>query len=158
MFKKLFLTSFLIIAMIGAYYPSKKENTRIFDYCYSLEKILSRNSIKKRKNISEKVKSLSRDISRFGVSKTRGSLMNKMINQYKASKNSSILNLIPNKLYCLSGYWVEKIMPGKFESVIYDKGKKKINELREFKEEVDGLMNNFNLEFKNISEELNSIF
>ena len=158
MFKKIILTSFLLISMIGVYYPSKKENTRIFDYCYSLEKILSRNSIKKRKNISEKVKSLARDISRFGVNKTRGSLINKMINQYKTSKNSLILNIIPNKIYCLSGYWLEKVMPGKFESIIYNKGKKKINELREFKEELDGLMNNFNSEYKNIRKEFNSIF
>ena len=49
-------------------------------------------------------------------------------------------------------------MPGTFESVIYNKGKKKINELREFKEEVDGLMNNFNKEYKNIRKEFNSIF
>ena len=158
MFKKLFLTSFLLISMIGVYYPSNKENTRIFDYCYSLEKILSRNSIKKRKNISEKVKSLARDISKFGVNKTRGSLMNKMINQYKTSKNSLILNIIPNKIYCFSGYWLEKLMPGKFESVIYNKSKRKINELREFKEEVDGLMNNFNSEYKNIRRDFNRIF
>jgi len=158
MFKKLFLTSFLLLAMIGVYYPSKKENTRIFDYCYSLEKILSKNSIKKRKNITEKVKSFARDISRFGIKKTRGSLMNKMINQYKTSKNSLILNIIPNKIYCFTGYWVETVMPGKFESVIYDKSKKKINELIEFKEEVDGLINNFDSEYKNIRKELNSIF
>ncbi len=158
MFKKLFLTSFLVISIMGAYYPSNIENTRIFDYCYSLEKLLSRNSIKKRKNISEKVKSLSRDILRFGVNKTRGSLMNKVINQYKTSKNSLILDLIPNKIYCLSGYWVEKVIPGKFESVIYDKGKKKLIELREFKEQVDGIMNNFNSEYKNIKKEFNSIF
>jgi len=144
--------------MIGIYYPSKKENTRIFDYCYSLEKILSRNSIKKRKNISEKVKSLSIDISRFGVNKTRGSLINKMINKYKTYKNNLILNIIPNKMYCLSGYWVEKVMPGTFESVIYDNGKKKINEFREFKEEVDGLINNFNSEYKNIRKDFNIIF
>ena len=158
MFKKLFLTSFLLLSLIGFYYPSKKENTKIFDYCYSLEKILSRNSIKKRKNISEKVKSLSRDISRFGVNKTRGSLINGMINQYKTAKNSFIFNVIPNKIYCLSGYWVEKVLPGTFESIIYDKGKKKIKEFREFKEEVDGLINNFNSEYKNIKEEFNSIF
>ena len=158
MFKKLFLTSFIIISIIGVYYPSKKEKTRILDYCYSLEKILSRNSIKKRKNISEKVKSLSRDISRFGVTKTRGSLINKIINQYKKSKNSLILDAIPNKIYCFSGYWVEKVMPGTFESVIYDVGKKKIIEFREFKEEVDGLIDNFNWEYKNIRKEFNSIF
>ena len=158
MFKKIFLTFFLPISLIGGYYPSSKENTRIFDYCYSLEKILSRNSLKKRKNISEEVKSISRDISRFGVNKTRGSLINNMINQYKTSKNSLILNIIPNKVYCLSGYWVEKVMPGKFESIIYNKGKEKINELREFKEELDGLINNFNSEYKNIRKDLNSIF
>ena len=158
MFKKLFLISFLLITIIGVYYPSKKENTRIFDYCYSLEKILSRNSIKKRKNISEKVKSLSRDISRFSVNKTRGSLINGIINQYKTSRNSFILNAIPNKIYCLSGYWVEKIIPGTFESVIYDKSKKTINEFKELKEEVDGMINNFNSEYQNIKKEFNSIF
>ena len=158
MFKKFFLTSFLLFSIIGIYYPSKRENTRMFDYCYSLEKILSRNSIEKRKNISEKVKSLTRDMSRLGVNKTKGSLINKIINQYKTSKNSLILISIPNKIYCLSGYWVEKLMPGKFESVIYSKGKKRINEFREFKEEVDGLINNFNSEYKNIRKEFNSIF
>ena len=158
MFKKLFLTSFLLISMIGVYYPSKKENTRIFDYCYSLEKILSRNSIQKRKNITEKFKSLTRDISKFGVSKTRGFLINEIINQYKTSRNSFILNAIPNKIYCLSGYWVEKIIPGTFESVIYDKSSKTINEFKELKEEVDGMINNFNSEYQNIKKEFNSIF
>ena len=158
MFKKLFFISFLLISTIGVYYPSNRENTGVFDYCYSLEKILSRNSIQKRKNISEKVKSLSRDISRFGVNKTRGSIINKMITQYKTSKNSRILNIIPNKIYCLSGYWVEKVMPGTIESVIYDKSKKTINEFRELKEEVDGFINNFNSEYQKIRGEFNSIF
>ena len=81
-----------------------------------------------------------------------------MINQYKISKNSFILNVIPNKLYCFSGYWVEKVMPGKFESVIYDKSKKTIDEFKELKEEVDGLINNFNSEYKNIRREIESIF
>ncbi len=158
MFKKLFFTTFLLISMIGLYYPSKKENIRIFDYCYSLEKILSRNSIQKRKNISEKVKSFSKEITRFGVNKTRGSLINKMINQYKTSRNSFILNVIPNKIYCLSGYWVEKAMPGTFESVIYDKSKITIIKFKKFKDEVDVLINNFDSEYQNIRKELDSIF
>ena len=158
MFKKLFLSSFLLISFLGLYYPSKKEKTKTFDYCYSLEKILSRNSIKKRKNISKELESLSRDISRFGVNQTRGSLINKVINQYKTSKNSFILKVIPNKIYCLSGYWVELVIPGTFESVIYDKSKKTIEEFRELKEEVDGLINNFNSEYQNIRQELDSIF
>jgi len=158
MFKKLFFTSFFLISIIGVYYPSKKEKTKIFDYCYSLEKILSRNSIQKKDKLSEKVKSISRDISRFGVNKTRGALINKMINQYKTSKNSFIINIIPNKIYCLSGYWVEKIIPGTFESAIYHKTKKTINEIKEFKKEVDGIIDNFNSEYQNIRKEFDSIF
>ena len=158
MIKKLFFTSFLFFLMIGIYYPSRKENTKLFGYCYSLEKIISRNSIRKRKSLSDKIKSISIDISTYGVGKSRGSLINKMINQYKDSKNSFIINFIPNKIYCLSGYWVEKVLPGTFESIIYDKSKKTFNELKDFKEEVDGLINNFNLEYKNIREEFKSFF
>jgi len=33
-------------------YPSKKENTNFLDYCYSLEKIISRNTVEKNKNLS----------------------------------------------------------------------------------------------------------
>tara|TARA_Y100001978_G_scaffold59367_1_gene53578 strand:- start:366 stop:863 length:498 start_codon:yes stop_codon:yes gene_type:complete len=156
--KKILFISFLLISMIGIYYPSKKENTKLFDYCYDLEKILSRNSIQKRKNISEKLKSLSRDLSKFGVNKTRGSLINKIINQYKTSKNSFIIKIIPNKIYCLSGYWVERVIPGTFEAVIYDKSQKKITEFRELKEEVDGIINNFNSEYQKIKDDFNSIF
>jgi len=49
-------------------------------------------------------------------------------------------------------------MPGKFESIIYDKSKKTIDEFKELKEEVDGLINNFNSEYKNIRREIESIF
>ncbi len=158
MSKKFFLTSFLLISIFGVYYPSKNEETKLFDYCYSLEKIISRNSIQKNKNISEKIKSISRDISRFGVNKTKGLLVNKMINKYKSSKNHFIVNAIPNKIYCFCGYWVEKIMPGTFESIIFSKSKKTITEIKEFKEEFDGLMNNFNSEYQKIREEFNIIF
>ena len=158
MFKKLLFISFLLISIFGIYYPSKKENTKLFDYCYSLEKILYRNSINKRKNISEKHKSLLRDISRFGVNKTKGSLISQIINQYKTSKNSFLVTLIPNKLVCLSGYWLENIMPGAFESVIYYKSKKTIKEFRDFNKEIDGLIKNLNSEYENMREEFNSIF
>ena len=49
-------------------------------------------------------------------------------------------------------------MPGAFESVIYYKSKKTINEFRDFKEEIDGLIKNFNSEYENMREEFNSIF
>ena len=157
MFKRLFFTSLLLISIIGIYYPSKIEKTELFDYCYSLEKILFRNSIQKRKNMKARVKSLSEKISRFGVNKTRGTLTYKMIDQYKSSKNSFLLNVIPNKFYCFAGYWVEKVMPGTFESIIYDKSKKTINEFKDFKHEVDLLINNINFEYQNIRKEFDSI-
>ena len=148
MFKKILLSSFLLFTLIAIIYPQKKENTKRFDYCYSLEKILSRNSIQKRKNASLKVKSISKDIATFGVSKTRGNFINKMIDQYKTSKDSQIIKLIPNKLYCFSGYWIEKVNPGTFESIFYSKSKKAINEFKDLKDQVDGILNKINSEYK----------
>ena len=72
MFKNLLFTSFLLLNIIGIIYPSKKQDTKLFDYCYSLEKILSKNAIQKRRNVSHKVMAISKDILKFGVSKTRG--------------------------------------------------------------------------------------
>ena len=50
MFNKLILTSFLLFSSLITIYPSKKENTNFFDYCYSLEKIISRNTVEKNKS------------------------------------------------------------------------------------------------------------
>ena len=158
MFKNLLLSSLLLLTLIGIIYPTKKENTKPFDYCFSLEKLLSRNSILKRKNISMKVKSISKDVANFGVSKTRGGLINKMIDQYKISKDSRIIKLIPNKLYCFSGYWIEKVKPGTFESIFYSKSKKAIYEFKDLKDEVDGILNEINSEYKSIEKEFKSLF
>ena len=158
MFKKLILSSFLLFTLIGIIYPMKQENTKLFNSCYSLEKILSRNSIKKRKNVSLKVKSISKDIAKFGISKTRGSLINKMIDQYKISKDSRMIKLIPNNLYCFSGYWIEKLKPGTFESIFYSEIKKEINEFIDLKDQVDGVLNEINSEYKLIKKEFKSLF
>ena len=158
MVKKLILTFFLFLSIAGIIYPSKKENTQLLDYCFSLEKILSRNSIQKRKNESHSVISISKDIVKFGVSKTRGFLINKSIDQYKTSRKSKIFKLIPNKVYCFGGYWIENIKPGTFESIFLAKSKKTINEFKDFKDEVDGLLNDINSEYKDIKKEFNSFF
>ena len=155
MFKKLLLTSFLLLSLIGAIYPSKKENTQLFNYCYSLEKLISRNSIQKRKNISIKVKSISNDIAKLGISKTKGDLINKLIDQYKLSKNSFIINLLPNNVYCFSGYWIEIAKPGTFESIFYMKSKKTIQEFKNLKDEVDDFLNDINSEYKILKKEFN---
>ena len=158
MFKKLLLTSFLLLNIISIIYPSQKENTKLLDYCYSLEKILSRNSIQKRRNASQKVMSISKDILKFGVGKTRGSLINNMIDQYKISNNSQILRIVPNKVYCYLGYWIENTNPGTFESILLAKSKKTINEFKDLKDEVDGILNDINSEYKVIKKEFNNLF
>ena len=86
MFKKFLLTSFLLLSALITIYPSKKENTNLLEYCYSLEKIISRNTVEKSKNFSKNFKSLAKDITRFGTDKTKGTFAKKIIVQYKNSK------------------------------------------------------------------------
>ena len=167
MFKRLLLSSLIFLGFIGVTYPSNKENTKPFDYCYSFEKIISRNFIKKRENLSDIAKSISRDIAKFGVSKTEGVLINKIIAEYKTTKNSFFINLLPNEIYCLCGYWIEKINPGKFESILFEKSQQKIKEFKELKElkelkylkeEVDIFIKDFNSDYRNLIDELNKAF
>ena len=158
MFKKFLFTSFLILSSLITIYPSKKENTNFLDYCYSLEKIISRNTLKKSKNLSNNIKSLAKDITLFGTNKTKGTLANKMIDQYKNSKKLFIITVVPNQIYCLAGYWIEEVSPGKFESIFYEKTKQKINEYKNTKKEVDEFIKGINLEYKSIKKEINDFF
>ena len=158
MFKKFLLTSFLLLSSLITIYPSKKENTNFFDYCYSLEKIISRNSVEKSKNLSKNFKPLAKDITLFGTNKTKGNLANKIINQYKNSKKLFILTFVPNKIYCFAGYWIEVANPGKFEDIFYKKSKQKINEYKSIKKEVDEFIKDINLEYKSIKKEINDYF
>ena len=158
MFKKFLLTSFLLLSSLIAIYPSKKENTNFFDYCYSLEKIISRNTLEKSKNLSKNFKSLAKDITLFGTNKTKGTLANKIIDQYKNSKKLFIITVVPNQIYCLAGYWIEEVSPGKFESIFYKKTKQKINEYKNNKKEVDKFIKEINLEYKSIKKEINNFF
>jgi len=158
MFKKFILISFLLFSYLITIYPSKKENTNFFDYCYSLEKIISRNTLEKRKNLSKNFKFLAKDIILFGTNKTKGSFANKIIDQYKNSKKLFIITFIPNQIYCLAGYWIEAVSPGKFESILYQKTKRKINEYKNTKKEVDEFIKGINLEYKSIKKEINDFF
>ena len=74
-----------------------------------------------------------------------------MIDKYKNSKNSFIFDFVPNNIYCLGGYWIERIKPGTFESIFYEESKKTITEL---KDEADLLINDINSEYKILKEEL----
>ena len=158
MFSKLILTSFLLFSSLITIYPSKKENTKFFDYCYSLEKIISRNTVEKNKNLSKNFKPLAKDIALFGINKTKGTFANKMIDQYKNSKKLFFITVVPNQIYCLSGYWIEEVSPGKFESIFYEKTKQKINEYKNTKKEVDEFIKGIDLEYKSIKKEINDFF
>ena len=158
MLKKLLLTSSLILSLFSFIYPSKKENTKLFNYCYSLEKILFRNSIEQRENISLRTNSLSKDIAKLGISKTRGAFINKMIDQYKNYKNYFLINIVHNEIYCFAGYWIEKLKPGTFETIFYKKSKKTINEFEDIKGGLDSLLNNIDSEYKILKKEFNRFF
>ena len=158
MFKKFLFTSFLILSSLITIYPSKKENTNFLDYCYSLEKIISRNTVEKNKNLSKNFRSLAKDIALFVTKKTKGSFANKIIDQYKNSKKLFIITFVPNKIYCLAGYWIEELSPGKFESIFYKKTKQKINKYKNTKKETEVFLKKINLEYKSIKKEINDFF
>ena len=158
MFKNLFLSFFLFTISLITIYPSKKENTNLIDYCYSLEKLLSRNSLEKSKNVSKKYKNFAKDIMLFSTNKTKGSLVNKIIDQYKNSKNSLIINIMPNKFYCLAGYWIEEVNPGTFQAIFYEKSKQKINQYKNIRKEVDEFIKDINSEYESIQKEINDYF
>ena len=158
MFKKFLLTSVLLLSTFIIIYPSKKENTNFFDYCYSLEKLISRNTLEKNKSLSKNFKPLAKDITLFGINKTKGTFANKMIDQYKNSKKLFIINFVPNQIYCLAGYWIEQVSPGKFESIFYEKTNQKINEYKNRKKEIDEIIKGINLEYKSIKKEINDFF
>ena len=145
-------TSFITI------YPSKKENTNFIDYCHSLEKILSRNSLEKNKKFLKNYNTFAKDISLFSTKKTKGALVNNIIDQYKSSKKSFIVNSLPNKLYCLGGYWIEEINPGTFQSLFYEKSKQNINQYKNIKKEFDVFLNEINSEYKSIKKEFKDFF
>ena len=158
MLKKLLLTSFLLFSSFITIYPSQKEKTNIFNYCYSLEKIISRNSVEKSNNLSKKVKPFAKDITRFGTYKTKGAFANKIIDQYKNSKKLFIINFLPNQSFCLAGYWFEELNPGTFKSIFYEKSKQKINVYMNIKKEADRFINDINSEYKIIKEEIKHLF
>jgi len=158
MFRKLPLIFFLIFSSFITIYPSRKENTKLFDYCYALEKIFFRNSVEKSKNISRKVKTYAKDITLIGTNKTKGAVVNKIVDQYKNSKKSLIISFVPNRVYCLTGYWIEYVNPGTFTSLFYEKTKRSIHKYKDAKKEVDEFIRDINSEYKSIRREIKDLF
>ena len=143
MIKNLLLTFFLLFSSFLTIYPSKKENTNLIDSCYSLEKMLFRNTVEKRKNFSKKYKTFAKDITLVGTNKTKGAIVNKIIDQYKISKKSFIITSLPNQFYCLAGYWIEELKPGTFETIFYEKSIQRINQYKDIKKEIDEFIKKF---------------
>ena len=136
----------------------QKKVILIFLHYYPLEKIIYRNLLEKNKLLLNNFKPIAKDIALFGSKKTKGTLANKIIDKYKNSKKLFIITFVPNKIYCLAGYWVEEIIPGKFESIFYEKTKQKINEYKNTIKEVDQFIKGINLEYKSIKKEINDFF
>ena len=154
MFKNLLLTLFLFFISFITIYPSKKENTNLINYCHSLEKILSRNSLEKNKNFSEGFKNFAKDITLFGTNKSKGAVANKIIDQYKNTKKLFIVNFVPNQIYCLAGYWIEEVNPGTFQAIFYEKSKQKINQYKNIRKEVDEFIKDINSEYESLQKEI----
>ena len=70
---------------------------------------------------------------------------------------------MPTKIYCLSGYWIEKFIPGKFESIVYESSKEKVDEFYDehgiiLRNDINHLMNDFNQKYKMIRKDFNRLF
>ena len=158
MFKNLLFTFFVLFSSFITIYPSKKENTNLINYCYSLEKVLFRNTLEKSKNISKNYEPFAKDIALFGTNRTKGMLVNRIIDQYKISKKSFLINLLPNQFYCLSGYWIEEVNPGTFQSIFYERSKQRINKYKNIKKEFDLIFDDIDSDYESINKIINNLF
>ena len=82
----------------------------------------------------------------------------KIIDEYKNSKNSFLITIVPNQFYCFGGYWIEEINPGTFKSILVEKSKETINEYTDIKKEVDEFIEDINSEYKSIKIEIKDFF
>ena len=94
----------------------------------------------------------------FGTNQTKGALLNEIIYQYKTSKKFLFIKYVPNKLYCLTGYWIEYVNPGTFQSIIYEKSKQRINQYKDIKKEADEYIHKINSVYKSIEKEIKEFF
>tara|TARA_S200000501_G_C20728536_1_gene701759 strand:+ start:310 stop:786 length:477 start_codon:yes stop_codon:yes gene_type:complete len=155
---KLLIPSVFIISLFGLIYPSQKENTQLTDYCFSLEKILAKNTFESKNKIDSNTKIIAKKLSSFGVENSRGDLTTKIIDTFKSDSEDSFVKLIPIKIYCLGGYWIEKFKPGTFESIFFEAIEEVIQETYEEIKDNIKLINDFNKGYKLLQEEFNNIF
>ena len=80
--KKLLIPSIFIISLFGLIYPSEKENTNLTDYCFSLEKIIAKNTFESKKDLDGTTKMLAKGLVSFGMENSRGNLTTNIIDTY----------------------------------------------------------------------------
>ena len=161
--KKLLIPSAFIFCLFGLIYPTEKENTNLTDYCFSLEKIVAKNTLESKKNIDGTTKNIAKGLASFGMENSRGDLMKNIIVTFKSESDNSLAKLIPTKMYCLGGYWIEKFKPGKFESIFYETIQVVVEETytdlkKDVEVNVKNLINDLNKGYKSLQKEFNNIF
>ena len=160
---KLLIPSLFIISLFGLIYPSKKEDTYLTDYCLSLEKIVAQNTFESKNNLNPQTKMLAKKIASFGVENSKGDLMTNAIDIFKSKSDDYFVKLIPTKIYCLAGYWIEKFQPGTFESIFYEAIEEFVEETYknikdDIEDNVKNIINDFNKSYKSIKKEFNNNF
>ena len=160
--KKLLIPSIFVISLVGLIYPTEKENTNLTDYCFSLEKIVAKNTFDSTNKIDGTTKMIAKGIASFGVENSRGDLTTNIIDKFKSESDNSFVKLIPTKIYCLGGYWIEKFQPGTFESMFYEAIEQVVEESydelkKDIEDNVNNLINDFNKGYKSLQEEINQI-
>jgi len=161
--KKLLIPSVFVISLIGLIYPTEKESSNFTDYCFSLEKIVAKNTFERKKNINDTTKIIAKGLASFGIDNSRGDLTMKIIDTYKSESDNSIIKLIPTKIYCLGGYWIEKFQPGTFESIFYEAIEEVVEETytdlkEDIKDNLNNLIENLNKSYKSLQKEFNNIY
>ena len=160
--KKLLIPSVFIISLLGLIYPTEKENTNLTDYCFSLEKIVAKNTFESKKNIDGTTRMIAKGLASFGMENSRGDLTTNIIDTFKSESDDSLVKFIPTKIYCLGGYWIEKFQPGTFESIFYEAIEDVVEESyedlkKDIKDNVNNLINDFNKGYKSLQKEINQI-
>ena len=160
---KLLIPSVFAVSLLGLIYPSEAEKTNLTDYCYSLEKIMAKNAFESKKNINGTTRMIAKGLASFGVENSTGDLTTKIIYTFKLKSDDFFIKVIPIKIYCLGGYWIEKFQPGTFESIFYEAIEEVIKEnyadLREdIKDNVNNLIDDFNEDYKSLKDEFIKIF
>ena len=106
---------------------------------------------------------IAQGLASFGIDNSRGDLTTKIIDSFKSESDNPLVKIVPSKIYCLGGYWIEKFRPGTFESIFYEAIEEVVEETysdlkEDFKDNLNNLINDFNEGYESLQKEFNNIF